>query len=88
MGQAGGFAAAAPRQLLGLRILHDFGRIFCAKGKLLPIESKLSCFPIFAGVCTFRGRKRQATADRCACPAAIMVNSIVQQAGSFIPPHL
>jgi|HubBroStandDraft_1064217.scaffolds.fasta_scaffold06904_2 hypothetical protein len=37
------------RQFLGLRILHDFERIFCAKGKLLPIESKLSHFPIFSG---------------------------------------
>jgi hypothetical protein len=46
------------RQFLGLRILHDFGKIFCAKEKLLPIESKLSRFPIFAGVCTFRRRKK------------------------------
>jgi hypothetical protein len=26
----------------GCGFSHDFGRIFCAKGKLLPIESKLS----------------------------------------------
>jgi hypothetical protein len=61
---------------------------FARKGNCFQLKASfrvLRFSPVFAHS---EGGKRQATADRCACPAAIMVHSIVQQAGSFIPPHL
>jgi hypothetical protein len=50
------------RQFWGCGFSHDFGTIFCAKGKLLPIESKLSCFPIFAS--DFSCGRRKEVSDR------------------------
>jgi hypothetical protein len=88
MASEGGFAAAAPSAAFG-----------AADSPMVPtrkLARKRNCFqlkasfrvfrfsPVFAGA---EDGGRKATADRCAGPAAIVVHSLIKQAGSFIPLH-
>jgi hypothetical protein len=61
---------------------------FARKGNCFQLKASFRIFRFSPVISAAGAGKRQATADRCACPAAMMVHSIIEQAGSFIPLRL